>query len=148
LASFAASIWSRSSGHGPTFGRGCTWRPYSKAVAPERSTLRTVFRDTFSSRTISLIDLPLIKCSRLIRPIVSTTCIPHHPLASPGGQPAHHIAKGVKIGRRLPLYRGQSSTPKHNDAGERSVKGACRRSPSGAMMAAWQRQQRKCPLSA
>ena len=27
-------------------------------------------------------------------------------------------------------------------------KGACRRSPSGAMMAAWQRQQRKCPLSA
>jgi hypothetical protein len=78
--------------------------------------LRTVFRDTFSARTISLIDLPLTRCSRLIRPTVSTTNIPRHPLASPAGQPAHHCAKGVKIGRRSPLYWGQSSTPKHTAA--------------------------------
>jgi hypothetical protein len=32
--------------------------------------------------------------------------------------------------------------------GKRSVKGACRRSSRGAMIGAWQRQQRKCPLSA
>ena len=44
--------------------------------APERSTLRTVLRDTFKSRTISLIDLPLTKNSRRIRAIVSTTSIP------------------------------------------------------------------------
>ena len=31
---------------------------------------------------------------------------------------------------------------------KRSVKDACRRSPPGAMIGAWQRQQRKCPLSA
>jgi hypothetical protein len=30
-----------------------------------------------------LIDLPLTKCSRRIRPIVSTTNIPRHPLAFP-----------------------------------------------------------------
>ena len=34
---------------------------------------RTVFRDTFRSRAISLIVLPLMKCSRRIRAIVSTT---------------------------------------------------------------------------
>jgi hypothetical protein len=34
------------------------------------------------------------------------------------------------------------------DKCKRSVKGACRRSSPGVMMAAWQRQQRKCPLSA
>ena len=30
------------------------------------------------------------------------------------GQPAHHGAKGVKVRRRSPLHRGQSSTPEHN----------------------------------
>src|SRR5262249_41542150 len=40
--------------------------------------LRTVLRDTFRSRAISLIVLPLIKCSRRIRPIVSTVSIPPH----------------------------------------------------------------------
>jgi hypothetical protein len=34
------------------------------------------------------------------------------------------------------------------EQGKRSVKDACRRSSPGVMMAAWQRQQRKCPLSA
>jgi hypothetical protein len=37
-----------------------------------------VFRDTFRSRAISLIVLPLMKCSRRIRAIVSTTSIPDH----------------------------------------------------------------------
>src|SRR5437016_10345260 len=76
---------SRSPCHVPSFGRGCTARVYSKNVAPDRRTLRTVFRDTFSSRMISLIGLPLTKCSRLIRPIVSTTSIPRHPLGIPSG---------------------------------------------------------------
>src|SRR5712664_3019886 len=86
---------------------------YSKEVAPDRRTFRTVFRDTFRSRAISLIDLPLIRCSRLIRPIVSTTSIPRHPLAIQSGQPACHRKTGVKVGRRSPLYRGQSSALTH-----------------------------------
>jgi hypothetical protein len=61
---------------------------YSKDVAPARRTFRTVFRDSFSSRAISLIVLPFTKCSRLIRPIVSTTNIPRHPLGIKAGQPA------------------------------------------------------------
>src|SRR6266513_6137505 len=73
---------------------------YSNEVAPDRRTFRTVFRDTFRSRAISLIDLPLIRCSRLIRPIVSTTSIPRHPLAIQSGQPACHRKTG-----------GQSWTP-------------------------------------
>src|SRR5260221_9898706 len=52
------------------FGRGWTSRSYSNEVSPDRSTLRTVFRDTFRSRAISLIVLPLMKCSRRIRAIV------------------------------------------------------------------------------
>ena len=48
-------------------------------VSPDRSTLRTVFRDTFRSRAISLIVLPLMKCSRRIRAIVSTISIPPPP---------------------------------------------------------------------
>ena len=48
------------------------------AVACERITLRTVLRETFTSRTISLIGFPLTKYSRQIRAIVSTTNIPHH----------------------------------------------------------------------
>ena len=48
------------------------------AVACERITLRTVLRETFTSRTISLIGFPLTKYSRRIRAIVSTTNIPHH----------------------------------------------------------------------
>src|SRR3984893_14266680 len=76
---------SRSPCHAPSFGHGCTARVYSKDIAPDRKTLRTVFRDTFSSRMISLIGLPLTKCSRLIRPIVSKTSIPRHPLGIPSG---------------------------------------------------------------
>src|SRR5882724_12417025 len=73
---------------------------YSKDVAPDRRTFRTVFRDTFSSRAISLIDLPLTQCSRLIRPIVSTTSIPRHPLGIPSGSACLSSQKG-----------GQSWTP-------------------------------------
>src|SRR5262249_39247221 len=114
FASFVASIRSRSARQGPSFGSGWTSRAYSKQVAPERSTLRTVLCDTFSSRTISLIGLPLTKYSRRTHPIVSTPSIPRHPLAFPKRVAcATHCKEGVKVGRRLPLYRGESSTPKH-----------------------------------
>jgi hypothetical protein len=36
---------------------------YASLLRPDRSTLRTVFRDTFRSRAISRIVLPLMKCS-------------------------------------------------------------------------------------
>src|SRR5271163_661038 len=76
---------SSSDAHRPSFGRGCTSRSYSNDVSPDLSTFRTVFRDTFRSRAISLIVLPLMKCSRRIRAIVSTTSIPNHPLHSKAG---------------------------------------------------------------
>src|SRR5450759_1790704 len=46
---------------------------------------RSVFRDTRRSRAISLIVLPLMKCSRRIRAIVSTISIPNHLLRSKAG---------------------------------------------------------------
>jgi hypothetical protein len=70
------------------------------AIAPERRTLRTVLRDIWRSRAISLIDLPFCKCSRLIRPIVSTTTIPHRPLDARAGRPASSLQGGVKFARR------------------------------------------------
>src|SRR5262249_48804127 len=90
------------------------FRSYSNEVAPDRSTLRTVFRDTFRSRAISLIVLPLRKCSRRIRPIVSTVSIPPPPASNqseqrirPNGRgsilDADPPAQGVKIARRNTL---------------------------------------------
>src|SRR5215217_2178697 len=76
FAAFPVNSSSRTAVHRPSFRRGWTFRSYSKEVAPERSTFRTVFRDTLRARTISLIVLPLRKCSRRIRPIVSTVSIP------------------------------------------------------------------------
>jgi hypothetical protein len=57
-AAFAASSPSSSSRQGPIFGWG--WEPRSQAnsVSSGRMTLRTVRRDTRSSRTIALIDFP------------------------------------------------------------------------------------------
>ena len=112
LAALPANSSSRSAVHRPSFGRGWTSRSYSKDVAPDRSTLRTVFRDTFRSRAISLIVLPLMKCSRRIRPIVSTVSIPHHPLGIKAGSATGQLvrgsildadppAQGVKIARRI-----------------------------------------------
>jgi hypothetical protein len=80
-----------------------------KRRAPDRKTLRTLLRDRFGLRAISRIVLPLTKCSHRIRPIVSTTNIPHHPLLSPKAgrhqrDPQGSIldadppAQGVKIG--------------------------------------------------
>src|SRR5262249_52789861 len=87
------------------------FRWYSNAVSPDRSTLRTVLRDTFRSRAISLIVLPLIKCSRRIRPIVSTVSIPPH--RSLESERAAHQAnlQGVNFGRRSPDSGGQNCTP-------------------------------------
>src|SRR6266480_2144530 len=87
-------------------------RSYSNDVSPDRSTLRTVFRDTLRSRAISLIVLPLMKCSRRIRPIVSTVSIPPplawnqseqriRPTCKGSILDADPPAQGVKIARRI-----------------------------------------------
>jgi hypothetical protein len=67
-------------------GLGWTSRSHANEVAPDRMTLRTVFLDTFRSRAISLIVLPLRKCSRRIRPIVSTISIPPPPASNQSEQ--------------------------------------------------------------
>ena len=69
-----------------------------------------VFRDTLSARTISLMLLPFNKCSRLIRPIVSTTSIPRLPRFL-----AKQALKLSNIPRRLPPKRGQFCTPKNSE---------------------------------
>src|SRR5215468_5408987 len=94
-------------------------RSYWNDVSPERSTLRTVFRDTFRSRAISLMVLPLRKCSRRIRPIVSTVSIPHPP-ASNRKRAAHQAnLQGVNFGRRSPGSGGQNCTPNDRESLER-----------------------------
>ena len=70
------------------------------AVAPERTTLRTVLRDTCSSRAISLIERPRWKNSRRIRAIVSTPFIPRHPSQTKDRQLARTAHRGVKVARR------------------------------------------------
>ena len=48
--------------------------------------MREVYLHTLkNTATVGGVGRPLTKCSRLIRPIVSTTSIPRHPLASPSG---------------------------------------------------------------
>src|SRR3954454_13701061 len=117
LVALPSSSSSSSAVHRPSFGRGCTSRSYSAEVAPDRRTLRTVFRDTLRSRAISLIVLPLRKCSRRIRPIVSTVSIPPPPASNqseqrirPDGRgsilDADNPAQGVKIARRNTVDRG------------------------------------------
>src|SRR5207302_5974421 len=89
-------------------------RSYSNEVTPDRRTLRTVFRDTLRSRAISLIVLPLRKCSRRIRPIVSTVSIP--PTTCFESKQAAHQAQreGVNFGRRSPSSGGQNCTPNNS----------------------------------
>src|ERR1700724_937899 len=70
------------------------FRSYSNDVIPERSTLRTVFRDTFRSRAISLIVLPLRKCSRRIRP------------SSPPSAFSLAVASNQSEQRNRPAFRG------------------------------------------
>jgi hypothetical protein len=69
------------------------------------STFRTVFRDTFRSRAISLIVLPLMKCSRRIRAIVSTTSIPNHLLRYKAGS-ATDQSVGGQFWTPIPRLRG------------------------------------------
>jgi hypothetical protein len=66
-----------------------------------------------------LIVLPLIKCSRRIRPIVSTVSIPPH--RSLESKRAAHQAnlQGVNFGRRSPDSGGQNCTP-NDSAGDGS----------------------------
>ncbi len=80
--------------------------------APDRTTLRTVFRDTRNSRQICLIDFFWMKYARLIFPVVSTINIPNSPPQSfeKASDPKY---QGVTFGRRLPQYGGQFCMPVH-----------------------------------
>lgn len=71
-----SSIASNRSVKAPSLGRGCSVRSYSKEVSPDLNTLRTVLRDSPSSRAIVFTPLPRPKCSRRIFATVSTTNIP------------------------------------------------------------------------
>src|ERR1700752_3171893 len=108
LAAFPVSSSSRSVVHRPSFGRGWTSRSYAKDVSPDRSTLRTVFRDTVRSRAISLIVLPFRKYSRRIRPIVSTVSIPPPPALLRKRAAQQTYLQGVNFGRRYPQLGGQN----------------------------------------
>src|SRR3981189_3352385 len=89
----------------PGVARGWTARSYSSEVSPDLSTFRTVFRDTLRSRAISLIVLPLMKCSRLIRAIVSTISIPNHLLRYKAGS-AIDQSVGGQFWTPIPRLRG------------------------------------------
>ena len=64
-----------------------------------------MLREILRSRAISLIDFPWTKCSRRIRPIVSTTSIPHHLLLDQAGsqQPS---TQGGQFWTPIPRLRG------------------------------------------
>src|SRR5690606_23286877 len=111
----------------PSLGRGWIERSYSNEVSPDLSTFRTVFRDTFRSRAISLIVLPLMKCSRRIRAIVSTISIPDHLLHDKAGSATANL-QGVNFGRRSPGLRGQYCRP--NDRVRLSSRSTCRKKRS------------------
>ena len=75
-----------------------------------------MLRDSFRSRAISLIDFPWTKCSRRIRPIVSTISIPHRPLRAKAGSRTNRKSggqfwtpitppQGVNFARRNTLLR-------------------------------------------
>jgi hypothetical protein len=72
--------------------------------------MRSLPKDTFRSRVICLIVLPLTKCSRRIRPVVSTVSIPLRSLRIESEQRISPIFRG-SFGRRYPLLRGQNCTP-------------------------------------
>jgi TnpA family transposase len=55
----------------------------------------------------------LTKCSRRIRPIVSTTSIPHRPPRNEAGSPSA-TNSGGQFWTPIPRLRGQYSTPKHS----------------------------------
>ena len=67
---------SSSAVHRPNVGLGWMVRSYSKDGSSDCGTLRIVVPCHPVVRTISLIVLPLTKCSRRIRAIVSTISIP------------------------------------------------------------------------
>ena len=73
--------------------------------SPHLSTFRTAFRDTFRSRAISLIVLPLMKCSRRIRAIVSTISIPNHLLHYKAGSATDQPVAG-QFWTPIPRLRG------------------------------------------
>src|SRR5580704_3662220 len=98
------------------------FRSYSNDVTPERSTLRTVFRDTFRSRAISLIVLPLRKCSRRIRPIVSTVSILPRCRFESKRTAQQTSLQGVNFGCRSPNSGGTPNYTLPDGTGEAEAK--------------------------
>ena len=79
-------------------------------LSASRSERSRTDRALVRSRAISLTVLPLRKCSRRIRPIVSTVSIPRRPLQTKAG--SHQVRlQGVNFGRRSPGSGGQNCTP-------------------------------------
>src|ERR1700735_5421670 len=63
------------------------------------------FGGSLRSKALSLIVLPLMKCSRRIRAIVSTTSIPNHLLHSKAGS-ATDLSQGGQFWTPIPRIRG------------------------------------------
>jgi hypothetical protein len=118
LAALPPGSASSSSVQRPSFGRGWTSRSYSNDVSPDRSTLRTVFRDTLRSRAISLIVLPL-KEMLAPNPADRLHCQRSPTTRFESKQAAHQAnrrgsifgrrspAQGVKIARRITAKRAR-----------------------------------------
>src|SRR5208337_3630692 len=117
-SAFAVSNRSSASVHGPSFGRGWTSRSYENAVSPDRRIRRTVLRDRRRVREISLIDFPLPRCSRRIRPIVSTISIPHRPLRAKAGTRTNRKSGGQFWTPMTPLRGSILHAETHGDQGE------------------------------
>src|SRR6056297_1892855 len=69
---------------------------------------RTVFRETCSSRQISLIVLPRTKNSRRTLAIVSTPFIPHPPIQFKGRAGLLELTKGGQFWTPIPPLRGST----------------------------------------
>jgi hypothetical protein len=79
-----------------------------EGVSSRRMILRTVFRETCSSRTISLMLLPRTKYSRRTRAIVSTPFIPRPPVLVHGRGVFTVRVKGGQFWTPIPPLRGST----------------------------------------
>ncbi|MFM2281678.1 MAG: hypothetical protein RLZZ444_3909 [Pseudomonadota bacterium] len=100
--------------HRPYFSRvGVSGKPGAvQSVSSDRRILRTVLRDTCSSRTIFFTDQHCTWMARRTRAIVSTRF--NSPSIRQQKTDGQTKQVGGKVGRRSPRLRGQYSTPKHS----------------------------------
>jgi len=104
------AITSSSAAHRPSLGaRLGQHRSYSNEVSPTSAPSRTVFRDTFRSRAISVDRLALMKCSAVSGQLSSTisiptTCFITKPVAAQQTKPVG----GQLFGLGLTLYLDES----------------------------------------